>query len=87
VLDPLDANVDEPHSASEENVIEDHFWIEKIEPRELWLTPLTAGDSVIGPVPVPRKVTQLCQPMWDIGGVLAKTGQGGRFVEVWNVSP
>jgi hypothetical protein len=48
---------------------------------------LTAGDTVIGPVPVPKQVTQLCQPMWDIGGVVAKTSHGWRFVEVWNVSP
>ena len=42
---------------------------------------------MIGPVPVPWKVTELCQPMWDIGGVVAKTDGGWRFVEVWNVSP
>ena len=35
-------------------VIEDHFWIEKIEPGKLWLNPLT-GDSVIGPIPVPTR--------------------------------
>ena len=49
--------------------------------------PLTAGESVIGPVPVPRRVTALCEPVWDIGGVVAKVGKGWRFVEVWNVSP
>ena len=67
--------------------IEDHFWIEKIEPGKLWLNPMTAHPSVIGPVPVPEEVTQLCQPMWDIGGVVAKVGKGWRLVEVWNVSP
>ena len=46
-----------------------------------------SGDRVIGPVAVPRQVTELCQPMWDIGGVVAKTDGGWRFVEVWNVSP
>jgi hypothetical protein len=49
--------------------------------------PLTEGDSVIGPVPVPVEMTQLCKPGWDIGGVVAKSGKGWRFVEVWNVSP
>jgi hypothetical protein len=34
--------------------IQDHFWIERIEPGKLWLKPLTAHPSVIGPVPVPR---------------------------------
>ena len=46
-----------------------------------------ATESVIGPVAVPRRVTELCKPMWDIGGVVAKTSAGWRFVEVWNVSP
>jgi len=87
VLDILDAYVDETAPPSQGEVIEDHFWIEKVEPGKLWLKPLTAGDTVIGPVPVPRKVTALCQPMWDIGGVVAKTAGGWRFVEVWNVSP
>jgi len=50
------------------------------------LNPLT-GSSVIGPIPVPKQVTVLCEPGWDIGGVVAKVGKGWRLVEVWNVSP
>jgi hypothetical protein len=87
VLDLLDAYVEETAPARHGGEVEDHFWVERIEPGQLWLQPLTAGDSVIGPVPVPRKVTELCRPMWDIGGVVAKTAGGWRFVEVWNVSP
>jgi hypothetical protein len=87
VLDLLDGCVDEITPASECKVIEDHFWIERIEPGKLWLKPLTVGDSVIGPVPVPELVTQLCKTIWDIGGVVAKAAGGWRFVEVWNVSP
>jgi hypothetical protein len=67
--------------------IQDHFWIERIEPGKLWLEPLTAHPSVIGPVSVPTEVTDLCQPMWDIGGVVAKVGKGWCFIEVWSVSP
>jgi hypothetical protein len=69
------------------NEIEDHFWIERIEPGKLWLQPLTAHPSVIGPVPVPKQVTDLCRPMWDIGGVVTKVGKGWWLVEVWSVSP
>jgi hypothetical protein len=87
VLDLLDAFVGQSAMEEHGNRIEDHFWIEKIEPGNLWLKPLTVGDSVIGPVPVPKKVTQLCQPMWDIGGVVVNAGKGWQFVEVWNVSP
>jgi hypothetical protein len=79
----LEGNSPFPHGEE----IQDHFWIERIEPGKLWLKPLTAHPSVIGPVPVPKQVTQLCQLMWDIGGVVAKVGKGWRLVEVWNVSP
>ena len=51
------------------------------------MMPLTTGNSVIGPVPVPKKVTTLCKPGWDIGGVVMKVGKGWRLVEAWNVSP
>jgi hypothetical protein len=54
---------------------------------ETWKQPLTASDAVIGPIPVPERVTQLCKMLWDIGGVVAKTAHGWRFVEVWNLSP
>jgi hypothetical protein len=87
VHDLLDAYVDETASAGQGEVIEDHFWIERIELGKLWLKPVTAFDSVIGPVAVPKKVTQLCQSMWDIGGSVMKTAEGWQFVEVWNVSP
>jgi hypothetical protein len=87
VLDILSAYLDETAPAKYGGEVEDHFWIEKIEPGKLWLNPLTAGDSVIGPIPVPKRVTALCEPGWDIGGVVAKVGKGWRLVEVWNVSP
>jgi hypothetical protein len=87
VLEILNAYCDETAPAGPGLVIEDHFWIEKIEPGKLWLKPLTAGESAIGPIPVPGQVTQLCNTMWDIGGVVAKTPKGWRLIEVWNVSP
>ena len=66
--------------------IEDHFSIERIEPGKLWLEPLS-NPKAVGPIPVPKKVTQLCQPHWDISGVVARAGKGWRLVEVWNVVP
>ena len=83
----LNAYCDENAPVKHGGEIEDHFWIEKIEPGKLWLNPLTATNSVIGPIPVPKRVTALCEPGWDIGGVVAKVGNGWRLVEVWNVSP
>lgn len=87
VLDLLDEFVDTHAPDDYQEEIEDHFWIKSIEPGRLWLRPLTMYDGVIGPVPVPKKVTQLCGQMWDISGVVVKTSQGWRLLDVWNVSP
>jgi hypothetical protein len=69
------------------DTLEDHFTIKKIEPGKLWLEPFTTGDKVIGPVPVPVEVTNICQKSWDIFGAVVKTSRGWRLLEVWNVSP
>lgn len=87
VLDLLDEFVDWNAPDDYKDEIQDHFWIKKIEPGKLWLEPLTMHDGVIGPVPVPKMVTQIVQEMWDIGGVVVKTNRGWRFLEVWKVSP
>ena len=87
VVDLLAAYVDEhaPERYSQE--MEDHFWITRVEPGKLWLEPFVSGDREIGPVPVPREVSDLCKVGWDIGGRAVKTPKGWRLVEVWNVSP
>jgi hypothetical protein len=87
VLDLLVEFVDVNAPSSYQVPIEDHFWIKRIETGELWLEPLTMSDEVIGPVPVPKAVTQICKEMWDISGSVVKTSRGWRFLEVWNVSP
>lgn len=87
VLELLDEFAAMNATADFDYELEDHFWIKKIEPGKLWLEPLTSHDGVIGPVPVPKQVTQICGEMWDIGGVVVKTRRGWRFLEVWNVSP
>jgi len=87
VLNLLEQYVDVYAPDEYEDEIEDHFWIKKIEPGRIWLEPLTALAGVIGPVPVPKDVTEICQKMWDIGGVVVKTARGWRLLEVWNVSP
>lgn len=87
VLDILNAYCDEHAPAQHGGEIQDHFTIDRIEPGKLWLNPMTVGSSVIGPIPVPKQATALCEPGWDIGGVVTKVGKGWRLVEVWNVSP
>jgi hypothetical protein len=86
VLNLLNAYLDMHAPVEYVGEIPDHFCIDRIEPGQLWLSPLT-GSSVIGPIPVPKKAAALCEPGWDIGGVVAKVGKGWRLVEVWSVSP
>ena len=83
----LDAYVDVHVPDDYRDELEDHFLVTKIEPGKLWLEPLTTGDKVIGPVPVPAEVTQICREAWDIAEVVVKTRRGWRFLEVWNVTP
>jgi len=87
VLDRLEAYLEENVPSHYTDQIEDHFWVKKIEPGKLWLQALTMHDDLIGPVPVPKQVTQLCGEMWDISGVVVKTKRGWRLLEVWNVTP
>ncbi len=87
VLDLLTGYLDEHAPASHGDAIQDHFSIERIESGKLWLNPLTARPTVIGPVPVPKPVTDLCEVGWDIGGAVVKVGRNWRLVEVWSVSP
>ena len=72
VLDLLDDSLDEHGPEGEEGeVIEDHFWIERIEPGKLWLKSLMSGDQVIGPVPVSKAIARTVQ-----GGLGHRRGGG-----------
>ncbi len=83
----LDAYLDETAPAAYADKIEDHFIIERLAPGKLWLEPLTASTRILGPIPVPPEVTDLCQPMWDLGGVVVKVGKEWQLLEVWSVTP
>ena len=69
------------------NEIQGHFQVERIEPGKLWLGSMITGDSHIGPIPVPAKVSRACKVGWDIGGIVGRTPQGWRLIEVWNLAP
>jgi hypothetical protein len=89
LLDLLEERLNESVVDEEEcsQIVEDHFWIARIEPGQLWLTPFMAMGKDIGPIPVSVKASRKCKVGWDIGGVVGQTREGWRFVEIWNVSP
>ncbi len=67
--------------------IEGHFMIQRTGPKQIWLESMIDGDEEIGPIPVPPRVARACKVGWDVGGVVARTKNGWRLVEVWNISP
>ncbi len=85
VLDLLSVYVEENLVREYGEEVEGHFWISRIEPGRIWF--LEPSGPRIGPIPVPKKATQMCQRNGDIGGVVTKTPQGWRLVEIWSVSP
>ena len=87
VVDLLEAYLDEHAPAHYSEEIEDHFSILQVEPGKLWLESFVSGNRKVGPVPVPREVSDLCKVGWDIGGMVVKTSKGWRLAEVWTVSP
>ena len=98
VFDPVDIVANETHIAFRGNISRKHesHVLDELKKqtgtayrtaRKLWLDPLTMGDKVIGPVPVPVEVAEICRKSWDIFGAVVKTSRGWRFLEVWSVSP
>jgi hypothetical protein len=87
LVDLLEAYLDEHAPEHHSRELEDHFTVTRVEPGKLWLEPFVSGDREIGPIPVPREVSDLCKVGWDISGRAVKTPKGWRLAEVWNVSP
>ncbi len=68
-----------------DEVIEDHFTIEAVEPGKLRLSAFLGNDEII--VPVSRNISNACRVGWSISGALGKTGKGWCILEAWNVYP
>jgi len=87
LLDDLNDWLDETGPVRSTKQLEGHFFIQRVEPKQIWLESLLSGESEIGPIPVPAHVARACKVGWDIGGVVARTRTGWRLVEAWNISP
>jgi hypothetical protein len=68
-----------------DDVIEDHFTIEAIEPGKLHLSAFSRNDEIL--VPASRRISDTCRAGWSISGAVGKTAKGWRIIEVWNVYP
>jgi hypothetical protein len=68
-----------------DEMIEDHFSIEAVEPGKLRLSAFSEDEEII--VPVSQNISNACKVGWSISGALGKTNKGWRIIEVWNVYP
>ncbi|MHC4509432.1 MAG: tyrosine-type recombinase/integrase [Planctomycetota bacterium] len=68
-----------------DEVIEDHFTINAVEPGKLHLSALAGDDEIT--VPVSRDISNACRVGWSISGAMGKTRKDWRILEVWNVYP
>ena len=68
-----------------DEVIEDHFTIEAVEPGKLRLSAFTGDEEIV--VPVSRDISNACRVGWSISGAMGKTGKGWCILEAWNVYP
>jgi len=74
---------------NDEDYIEfDHHTIERIESGKLWINVFEDdNEKTIGPIPVPKRATELLQKGWDISCALGRIYGEWRIVEVANVYP
>jgi CO dehydrogenase/acetyl-CoA synthase delta subunit len=68
-----------------DEVIEDHFTIEAVEPGKLRLSAFSGNDEIT--VPVSQNISNACHVGWSISGAVGKTGKDWCILEVWNVYP
>lgn len=68
-----------------DEVVEDHFTIEAVEPGKLYLSSFSEDDTIT--VPVPIQIGDACSKGWEISGAIGKTNKGWQILEVWNVYP
>jgi hypothetical protein len=68
-----------------DEVIEDHFFVEAVEPGKLRLSAMSESEEIT--VAVSRQISDAWQVGWRISGAMGKTGKGWRILEAWNVYP
>lgn len=71
---------------TEDDEIEDHFTLTRVERGKWWLEGMLDGRE-LGPIAVPEEIRRRCRVGWSISGVIGRVGRRWRIVEAWNVYP
>jgi len=88
-LEAVDELVVDPRDLDDEGYLDfDHYTIAKVEPGKLWLKVFKGGGHrTLGPIPTPKRATELLRRGWDISCALGRMRGQWRIVEVANVYP
>jgi hypothetical protein len=87
LFDRLDVWLDKHDPDDYEETLEGHFRIKRAWPGQLWLVLIVPGAPVIGPIPVPKKISRACQVGWNLDAKVAQTDWGWQLIDVWNIWP
>jgi hypothetical protein len=69
------------HALADEDYIEDHLTMQKVEPGVLWF------EDGIGPVHVGAAASRIARPGWSVNIVLGRVAGRWQVIEVGNVYP
>lgn len=77
---------EEQDRGDEDNEVEDHFTLTRVERRRIWLEGELNGRD-LGPIAVPVEISSRCKVGWTISAVVGRIGRRWQLVEAWNVYP
>lgn len=79
----------EIHDLDDEEYLDfDHYTIAEVKPGSIWLNVFEKGEEQkMGPIPVPRKATELLREGWEISCSLGYIRGKWRIVEMGSVYP
>ena len=89
LMDATDKLAVDPSELHDEDYYDfDHYTIAKVESGKLWLKVYdVARPKTLGPIPIPKKATDLLEEGWDISCALGRVRDKWRIVEMANVYP
>jgi hypothetical protein len=81
LFDQAQREANDHRDVADDDIVEDYFTIERVEPGALWLT----GD--VGPLKVSKEASSLAKPGWSVYLVVARSPLGWKLLESGNVYP
>ncbi len=81
LFDHAQRDAKDDRDVADDDIMEDYFTIERVEPGALWL------NGGVGPVTVSNEASSIAQPGWSVYLVLARSARGWKILESGNVYP